>query len=126
MERRRVSGHSPYEERMGYCRAVVVGNNVYVAGTAPIMRDGSPPPEDAYEQTMICLEIVLEALERAGSSLEHVVRVRGYITAPEHFEGYARAHGEVFGDIRPVNTTVIVSLLDPRWMLELDVDAVIP
>jgi enamine deaminase RidA (YjgF/YER057c/UK114 family) len=126
MERRNISGHSPYEEIMGYCRAVVVGNHVHVAGTAPITKDGSPPPQDAYEQTKLCLDIVREALERAGSGLEHVVRVRGYLTAPEHFDGYSRAHGEAFGDVRPVNTTVIVSLLDPNWMLELDVDAVIP
>jgi enamine deaminase RidA (YjgF/YER057c/UK114 family) len=126
MARRRISGHAPYEEIMGYCRAVVVGKQVFVAGTAPITRDGSPPPESAYEQTKLCLEIVGEALERAGSSLEHVVRTRGYITAPEYFEDYARAHGEVFRDIRPVNTTVIVSLLDPAWKLELDVDAVLP
>jgi len=126
MERRNISGHSPYESIMGYCRAVVVGNHVYVAGTAPITRDGSPPPEDPYEQTKLCLEIVREALERAGSGLEHVVRTRGYITDPAHFEGYARAHGEVFRDIRPVNTTVVTALMDPAWKLEIDVDAVLP
>jgi enamine deaminase RidA (YjgF/YER057c/UK114 family) len=126
MERRRISGHSPYEAIMGYCRAIVVGNYVHVAGTAPIRRDGSPPPDDAYGQTKLCLEIIGEALERAGSGLEHVVRTRGYITDPEHFEDYARAHGEVFADVRPVNTTVVTRLMEPAWKVEIDVDAVLP
>jgi enamine deaminase RidA (YjgF/YER057c/UK114 family) len=126
MERRHISGTSPYEAIMGYCRAVVVDSHVYVAGTAPIPPDGSPPPEDAYEQAKLCLEIIGTALEQAGSGFEHVVRTRIHITDPEHFEGIARAHGEVFAEIRPVNTTVISALMDPRWKLEIDVDAVLP
>jgi enamine deaminase RidA (YjgF/YER057c/UK114 family) len=125
MDRRLISGHSPFERIAGYSRAVVAGNEVYVAGTAPITRDGSPPPEDAYEQTKLCLEIVREALERAGSGLEDVVRTRAYLTDRAHFEGFARAHGEVFGEIRPVNTTVFTSLYDPAWKVEIDVDAVL-
>ena len=81
---------------MGYCRAVVVGSHVYVAGTAPIPPDGSPPPEGAYEQTKLCLEIIGTALEKAGASFEHVVRSRIYITDPAYFQDVARAHGEVF------------------------------
>jgi enamine deaminase RidA (YjgF/YER057c/UK114 family) len=126
MERRLIAGHSPYEATVGYSRAVVTGSYVHVAGTAPIPADGSAPPEDAYEQTKLCLQIIGEALERAGSGLEHVVRTRGYLTDPAHFEGYGRAHGEVFGDVRPANTTVITSLLDPAWKVEIDVDAVLP
>ena len=110
---------------MGYSRAVVVDNNVYVAGTAPIPADGSPPPESSYDQARLCLEIIGRALEQAGSGFEHVVRTRVYVTDPEHFEGIARAHGEVFAEIRPVNTTVVTSLIDPAWKLEIDVDAVI-
>ena len=125
MERRRISGTSPYEAKMGYCRAVVVGNAVYVAGTAPIPPDGSPPPEGSYEQTKLCFEIIGRALEQAGASFEDVVRTRVYVTDPEHFEGVARAHGEVFADIRPVNTTVVASLMDPAWTVEIDVDAVL-
>lgn len=111
---------------MGYARAVVVGSTVYVAGTAPIPADGSPPPEGAYKQTLLCLEIVREALGKAGARMEDVVRTRVFLTDASDFDEMARAHGEVFRDIRPVNTTVLISLLDPRWKLELDVDAVLP
>jgi len=111
---------------MGYSRAVVVGDRIHVAGTAPIAADGGPPPEDAYEQARLCLQIIGEALERAGSGLEHVVRTRIYLTDPVHFEGVARAHGEAFAEVRPVNTTVVASLLDPAWKLEMEVEAVLP
>jgi enamine deaminase RidA (YjgF/YER057c/UK114 family) len=126
MERHRISGQSPYEPVMGYCRAVVVGNTVYVAGTAPIPADGSPTPEGAYEQAKLCFEIIGRALQSAGASFEHVVRSRVFVTDPIHFEGVARAHGEIFRDIRPVNTTVVTSLMDPAWKVEIDVDAVLP
>jgi enamine deaminase RidA (YjgF/YER057c/UK114 family) len=126
MERRLISGYGPWEKIFGYSRAVVVGSYVHVAGTAPVTRDGSPPPDDAYEQTKLCLEIIREALERAGSGLEHVVRTRVYLTDRAHFDGFGRAHGEVFGEIRPVNTTVFTSLYDPAWYVEIDVDAVLP
>ena len=111
---------------MGYSRAVVVGKNVYVAGTAPIPPNGSPAPEGSYEQTRLCFELIGRALGQAGATFENVVRTRVYVTSPEHFEGVARAHGEVFSEIRPVNTTVVTSLMDPAWTVEIDVDAVLP
>jgi enamine deaminase RidA (YjgF/YER057c/UK114 family) len=125
MERRLISGHSPFEPVVGFSRAVVAGGNVHVAGTAPIPPDGSAPPEEAYEQARLCLRIIGEALERAGSSLEEVVRTRIYLTDAAHFEGVARAHGEVFGEIRPASTAVVTALLDPAWKVEIDADAVI-
>ena len=125
MERRLISGHSPYEPIVGYSRAVVAGDRVHVAGTAPIPADGSTPPESAYEQAKLCLEIIGEALERAGSSFEQVVRTRVFITDPTHFEGVGRAHGEVFRDVRPANTTVVTALLDPAWKVEIEVEAVL-
>jgi len=125
MERRLISGTSPYERVMGYSRAVVVGNDVHVAGTAPIPVDGSSPPEDSYEQARLCFEIIERALEQAGARFADVVRTRVYLTDQEHFEGVARAHGEVFSEIRPVNTTVVTSLMDPAWKVEIDVDAVL-
>lgn len=125
MERRLISGHSPYEPIVGYSRAVVIGDHVYVAGTAPIPADGSPPPEGAYEQARLCLEIIGDALERAGARFEDVVRTRIYLTDAANWEEVARAHGEVFAEIRPANTTVVTALLDPAWKLEIDVDAVL-
>jgi enamine deaminase RidA (YjgF/YER057c/UK114 family) len=123
VERRLISGHSPYEPIVGYSRAVVAGDRVYVAGTAPIPPDGSPPPADPYEQARLCLRIIGDALERAGSSFEHVVRTRIFVTDVAHWDGVARAHGEVFGEIRPANTTVVASLLDPAWKVEIEVEA---
>ena len=123
MERRLIAGTSPFEPVMGFSRAVVAGDSVHVAGTAPIPPDGSAPPQDAYAQTMLCLEIIGDALERAGSGFEKVVRTRVYVTDPRHFDGVRRAHGEVFSEIRPANTTVVTSLLDPAWKVEIEVEA---
>lgn len=111
---------------MGFSRAVVAGDRVYVAGTAPIPPDGAAPPAGAYDQARLCLQIIGSALERAGSGLEHVVRTRVYVTDAVHFEEVGRAHGEVFGEIRPANTTVVTSLLDPAWKVEIEADAVLP
>lgn len=125
MERRLISGHSPYEPIVGFSRAVVVGDRVFVAGTAPIPTDGSPPPEDSYEQARLCLEIIGRALEQAGARFEDVVRTRVFVTDPAHFEGVGRAHGEVFADIRPANTTVVTGLLDSAWKVEIEAEAVL-
>jgi enamine deaminase RidA (YjgF/YER057c/UK114 family) len=125
VERLLISGHSPYEAVVGFSRAVVAGGAVHVAGTAPIPADGDPP-EGAYEQARLCLEIVGGALERAGARLEDVVRTRIYITDVEDWQEVARAHGEVFGEIRPASTCVVVSgLLDPRFLVEIEADAVL-
>ena len=126
MERRLISGHSPYEAVVGFSRAVVAGDRVHVAGTAPIPADGSPPPDGAYEQARLCLTIIREALERAGTSLEHVVRTRVYLTDAAHWQEVGRAHGEAFANIRPANTTVVAQLLDPAWKVEIEVEAVLP
>jgi enamine deaminase RidA (YjgF/YER057c/UK114 family) len=126
MKRRLVSTDSPYEPVVGYSRAVRVGDHVFVAGCAPIMPEGAEPPADTYGQTRRCLEIVADALARAGASLADVVRTRVYLTPAADFEAFGRAHGEAFGTIRPANTTVIVAaLVDPRWLLEVEVDAIV-
>ena len=125
MERVLIPGHSPYEAVVGFSRAVVAGGAVHDAGAAPIPADGDPP-EGAYEQARLCLEIVGGALERAGSRLADVVRTRIYITAVEDWQEVARAHGEVFREIRPSSTCVVVSaLLDPRFLVEIEADAVL-
>jgi enamine deaminase RidA (YjgF/YER057c/UK114 family) len=124
VERKRISSGSPYESVMGFSRAVRVGPHVHVAGTAPIMPDDGEPPADAYGQTRRCLEIILAALADAGARAEDVVRTRVYATGREFFEDVARAHGEVFADIRPANAYIVVSgFVDPRWLVELEAEA---
>ena len=109
---------------MGFSRAVRVGPHVLVAGTAPIMPDSAEPLPDAYGQTRRCIEIILAALEEAGARAEDVVRTRIFATSADVFEDVARAHGETFSEIRPVNTFVVVrGLLDPRWHVEIEADA---
>ena len=125
MARRLISSGSPYEPVAGFSRAVVAGSHVHVAGTAPVMPDGAPPPEDAYEQARRCLEIIVAALGDAGCGPEHVVRTRMYVTSPEHWDGVARAHGEVFSSIRPASTCVVTKLLDPRWVVEIEAEAIL-
>lgn len=126
MERRLVSSGSPYEPVVGYSRAVRVGQYVHVAGSAPIMPGGEDPPTDSYNQARRCLEIISAALDEAGAELEHVVRTRVYLTPAADFDEIGRAHGEVFRDIRPANTTVVVAaLVDPRWLVEIEADAVV-
>jgi enamine deaminase RidA (YjgF/YER057c/UK114 family) len=126
MERRLIAGTGAYEPIVGYSRAVVAGDRVHVSGTAANPPDGSPPPEDIYDQTLLCLDLIGTALERAGSTLEHVVRTRVYLTDADDFDGFARAHAEVFGGVRPANTTVLAGLFDPRWKVEIEVEAVLP
>jgi enamine deaminase RidA (YjgF/YER057c/UK114 family) len=124
--RRLVSSGSPYEPVLGFSRAVVVGPHVFVAGTAPIMPDGADPPTDAYGQARRCLEIVMTALRGAGAGPEHVVRTRLYLTRRDDFDDVARAHGELFADIRPVNTAIVVSgFIDPRWLVEVEAEALL-
>ena len=125
-DRQNVSSGSPYEPVVGFSRAVRIGDHVYVAGTAPIMPEGAQPPEDAYGQAKRCLEIIAAALGEAGASLDDVVRTRVFLVKAEDFEEVGRAHGEAFGDIRPANTTLLAGgLLDPSWLVEIEVDAVV-
>jgi enamine deaminase RidA (YjgF/YER057c/UK114 family) len=112
------------EPVFGFSRAVVSGRNIYVAGTAPIPKVGDPP-SGAYDQMRLCLEIVGEALERAGARFDDVVRTRMFIVDPADWPEVARAHGEVFAEIRPAATAIVTNLLDPRWRVEIEADAVL-
>jgi enamine deaminase RidA (YjgF/YER057c/UK114 family) len=126
MKRRLISSAMPLERTFGYSRAVVVGDRVFVSGTAPVVPDGADPPPDAYGQARRCLEIVLAALAEAGAGPEDVVRTRMYVTRAEDFEEVGRAHGEMFGDVRPATTGIVVAgLYDPRWLVEIEADAII-
>jgi enamine deaminase RidA (YjgF/YER057c/UK114 family) len=90
------------------------------------MPEGGEPPIDAYGQTKRCLEIVLAALRTAGAGTEHVVRTRIFLVDAADWQEVGRAHGEVFADIRPASTMVVVAaLLDPRWRVELEADAIL-
>jgi enamine deaminase RidA (YjgF/YER057c/UK114 family) len=126
MERKLISTGSPFEQTIGYSRAVRVGDRVFVAGCAPIMEDGGDPPPDSYAQAKRCVERIEQALGAAGGRLADVVRTRAYLTPNADFDEFGRAHGEAFSEIRPANTTVIVAaLVDPRWLLEIEAEAVL-
>ncbi len=125
-ERRQlVSSGSPWEMVVGYSRAVRVGERILVAGTAPQWPDGTVDPDPAA-QARRCFQIIAEALEQAGASFADVVRTRVYLVAASDFEHIGPVHGEVFGDVRPANTTVVVAaLLDPAWKVEIEVEAIV-
>jgi enamine deaminase RidA (YjgF/YER057c/UK114 family) len=123
-DRQRISSGSPFERRIGFSRAVRVGSTIYVAGTAPIWPDGSCDP-DPEIQARRCLEIILKALAEAGASAKHVVRTRMFLTQASDADAIGRAHGAVFGEVRPASTmVVIVGMLDPRWKVEIEAEAV--
>lgn len=125
MTRRNIASGSPFESRYGFSRAVLVGDRVVVAGTAPIWPDDFVDP-DPKSQTKRCLEIMIAALEETGGDATHVIRTRMFITDPAHAEAIGEAHGEVFGEIRPAATMVVVAgLLDPRWLVEMELEAVL-
>ncbi len=123
-DRQRISSGSKYEASIGFSRALRVGRNVYVSGTAPIWPDGSCDP-DPEVQARRCLEIIVEALAGAGASPKQVVRTRMFLTDAGYADAVGRAHGAVFGEVRPASTmVVIVGMLDPRWKVEIEADAV--
>ncbi len=125
MSEQRIASGSPYEASIGFCRAVRVDDCVWVSGTAPVWPDGDVDPDPAV-QTRRCIEIIAAALEEAGATLEHVVRTRQFILDLADAEAIGGAHGEAFGAIRPASTMVLVAgLLDPRWRVEIEADAVI-
>ena len=126
MERWLVPAESPFAATVGYSRAVRAGKHVHVAGTAPLMPDGADPPPGPYGQAKRCLQIIVGALLEVGASPTDVVRTRIFLTAAEHWDEVGRAHGEVFGEIRPASAMVVVAgLLDPRWLVEIEADALI-
>ena len=124
--RQLISSGSPYEPRVGISRAVRVGSIIAVSGTAPLRDGKTVGPGDPAAQARRCLEIIREALERAGTTLEHVVRTRTLLTRIEDWQAVAAVHGEFFGAIRPANTIMQVSrFIDPDWLVEFEADAVI-
>lgn len=121
----RIESASIYEERFGFCRAMRVGDRIEVAGTAPIPQDGSDPPESPYAQMRLCGRIAVDALEKLGADRADVVRTRMYITNSIDSDEIGRAHGELFGEARPVATMIVVkALLDRRWKVEMELEAI--
>ena len=122
MERRRASSGSPFEPTIGFSRAVRVGERVLVSGTGPVGADDG----DADTQMRRCIEIVAGALEELGATLEDVVRTRTYLTDASDADAIAAVHGEVFGAVRPAATMLVVkALLDPRWSVEIEAEALV-
>jgi enamine deaminase RidA (YjgF/YER057c/UK114 family) len=125
-DRLRVASGSAYEPVIGFSRAIRVGDRVLVSGTAPIWPDGSCDP-DPEVQAARCLEIIVAALAEAGAGPNDVVRTRTYLVDPADWEAVGRAHGAVFAEVRPASTmVVIVGMLDPRWRVEIEAEAVVP
>jgi len=122
MDRQNIPGTSPYEPVIGFSRAVRIGNIVHVSGTGPVGADDL----SAAEQTHTVLKLIGAALTQAGTTFEHVVRTRMFIAHAEDWEEIGRAHGEVFGTIRPASTMVVTALLNPKWRVEIEAEAVLP
>ena len=124
--RTHVCSGSPYEPTIGLSRAVRVGPWIAVAGTAPLVDGVTAHRGDVYRQTQRCLEIALAAIAEAGGRAEHVVRTRVLLVEISRWPEAARAHGEIFGAIRPACTFMQVSgFIDPEWLVEIEADCVV-
>ncbi|MFC4944305.1 RidA family protein [Pseudonocardia sp. GCM10023141] len=120
-----MSSSSPFEDLIGFSRAVRVGAHVFVAGTAPVWPDGSCP-DDVVLQARRCWEVAEAALHEAGASLSDVVRTRMFVMSVDDLPAVRDVHREVFGRIRPVATMIAVAgMLDPRWKVEIEAEAVV-
>ena len=120
--RTNIPGTSPYEPIIGFSRAVRIGNVVHVSGTGPVGAEDLSPAE----QTRTVLALIEKALTQAGASFEHVVRTRIFLAHAEDWEEVGRAHGEIFANIRPAATMVVAALLNPKWRVEIEAEAVLP
>lgn len=126
-KRQLISSGSPWEDVVGYSRAVRVGNVVEVAGTTAVDGDQVIGEGNVYEQTRFIFQKINKALQEAGSSLEHVVRTRMYITDISKWEEAGKAHGEVFKLIKPASTMVeVTALIDARLLIEIEATAIVP
>jgi len=121
MKRTNIAGTSSYEAVIGFSRAVRIGNVVHVSGTGPVGAEEL----SAAEQTRVVLGLIEKALTQAGARFEDVVRTRMFLAHAEDWEEVGRAHGEVFGVIRPAATMVVAALLNPKWRVEIEAEAVV-
>jgi enamine deaminase RidA (YjgF/YER057c/UK114 family) len=127
LERKTASSGTTFEERIGFSRAVRVGDRVAVSATAAIGADGETVGRgDMYAQTVRCLDIVEQALAEVGASLDDVVRTRMMLTDMARWDAAARAHGERFASIRPATTFVeVTGFIDPTWLVEIEAEAIV-
>jgi enamine deaminase RidA (YjgF/YER057c/UK114 family) len=124
-ERQRISSGSPFEATIGFSRALRVDDRVWVSGTGPVWPDGSCP-DDAGEQARRCFAIILAALAEAGAGAHDIVRTRMYLISAADADAVSAVHGELFGALRPAATMVVIAgLLDPRWKVEIEAEALI-
>jgi enamine deaminase RidA (YjgF/YER057c/UK114 family) len=122
MNRTNIPGTSPFEPIIGFSRAVRIGNTVHVSGTGPVGAEDLSPAE----QTRTVLRLIETALTSAGATFDNVYRTRMFLARAEDWEEVGRAHGEVFGAIRPASTMVVAALLNPKWRVEIEAEALIP
>ena len=121
--RQLISSGSPFEGEIGFSRAVRHGDRIEVSGTAPI-KDGKVAGSDAYTQTKAALEIIIKAVEDAGGTAASIIRTRIFLTDMSTWKDAARAHGELFGDIRPASSFIGTSaLINPEWLVEIEASA---
>jgi enamine deaminase RidA (YjgF/YER057c/UK114 family) len=126
MERRRAYSGAPWEQKVGYCRAIRAGDHVYVTGTVALDPDGSVhAPGDGYRQAKRSLEIIAEALAELGAAREHVVRTRMFVTDISRWEEFGRAHAEFFGEHRPATSMLQAGLIGEEFLIEIEADAVV-
>jgi enamine deaminase RidA (YjgF/YER057c/UK114 family) len=122
----RTQSASPYEEAIGFSRAIRAGNRILVSGTAPVEADGSSTAGDAEAQTERCLDIIVGSIRSLGGTRTDIVRTRMFITDPADADAIGRAHGRRFADVRPASTMVVVSaLLRPEWRVEIEAEALV-
>jgi enamine deaminase RidA (YjgF/YER057c/UK114 family) len=128
MTRINVSSGSPFEEPIGFSRAVRIGNMIAVSGTAPINPDGSTfALGNLYQQTIYCIEIIKKAIEEAGGHIDNTIRTRVFLRDVSQWKEAAKAHGEFFSNIRPASTFVEVKgFVNDEWLVEIEADCVIP
>jgi enamine deaminase RidA (YjgF/YER057c/UK114 family) len=118
------SSGSPFEASIGFSRAVRIGSRILVSGTAPVEPDGSSTPGDAEAQAARCLEVIVAAIEALGGTAADVVRTRMFLVDPADAAAVGRAHGRVFGTIRPASTMIAGAvLLRPEWLVEIEAEA---
>ncbi|GLR48024.1 RidA family protein [Sphingomonas astaxanthinifaciens] len=126
MTRQRTHGTSPYEAAYGFSRAIRAGDRILVSGTAPVEADGSSTPGDAAAQARRCFAIILKAIEELGGSAADVVRTRMFIVDSTDADAIGAVHGEVFAEVRPAATMVVVTaLLRDEWRVEIEAEALV-